>query len=72
MKDFDYKLYEIRCAVEELGTVAWAAAAGSFIPEKCEQILDDVLYAIKNMSEHICGKIDTLSDELSEMQGVGA
>lgn len=70
MKNFEYKIGEIQNKVERLGTVAWVAAAASFSPDKCEQILDDVLYAIKNMSEQICSEIDTLCDEMPEQEGV--
>lgn len=54
------KIFEISTKINQIGTIAFVAASASFEPSKCEAILDDVLYAIKNLSEQISNELDDI------------
>lgn len=64
------KILEITAKVDQLGTVAWVAASASFAPDKCEKILDEVLCAIKNMSEQISNELDSICIDYLKQEGV--
>lgn len=64
------RLQEISCKADQIGTIAFCAANASFAPEECEQLLDDVLYGIKNLSEQIGKELNALTIDVLRDKGL--
>ncbi len=64
------KIFEISAKINQIGAIAFVAAAASFEPSKCEAILDDVFYAIKNLSEQISNELDNIC--INDLKSEGA
>ena len=64
--ELEDKILDVSYKVEQLGTIAWVAASASFDPEKCEKILDAVLYSIESLSKQIVMELDELPNEAAD------